>query len=265
MNVDVVAVAARSIASQRTDRLVYVFMATLFVVVAVVGFGPRLFATLEGARPVEAPLVHVHAVLMGSWLLLLLAQTSLVATDRTRLHQTLGQVSFVLAPSMLIVMLVLTITPYYLFFTGEPPATTPDPVLTARRVAFTLLVQGRDALLFAIFYAWAVRARRTSPETHKRMMLMATFVVLDAAVGRMEWLPTGYSGMAGDTSYAVINIFQLLLLVPVIVYDVMRFGHIHRAYVIGVGLFLLFIIALQAAWDSMWWQRTVAASLGFDS
>jgi hypothetical protein len=43
---------------------------------------------------------------MGSWLLLFLAQTSLVATDRRELHQRLGQVSFVLAPLMLILVVV---------------------------------------------------------------------------------------------------------------------------------------------------------------
>jgi hypothetical protein len=264
MNVEVMTVPARFVASHRADRLVYIFMATLFILVAAVGFGPRLFATLEGARPVEAPLVHVHAFLMGFWLLLLLAQTSLVATDRRQLHQTLGQVSFVLAPLMLILMVALTVTPYYVFFAGGPPAATLDPVVVGRRVAFTLFVQGRDALLFAILYSWAVRARRASLETHKRMMVMATFVVLDAAVGRMDWLPHGYSGVGGDTSYAVVNVYQLLLLVPVIVYDVLRFGRVHRAYVFGVGLFLLFIVVLFAVWNSALWHRTAAAVMGLD-
>jgi len=123
MSVEVNSVFAGRVASHRADRLVYGFMAMLFILVAAVGFGPRLFATLEGTRPVEAPLVHVHAVLMGSWLLLFLAQSSLVATDRRQLHQRLGQVSFVLAPLMLILMVVLTVTPYCVFFGGEPLAT----------------------------------------------------------------------------------------------------------------------------------------------
>jgi hypothetical protein len=123
-------------------------------------------------------------------------------------------------------------------------------------------VQGRDALLFAILYWWAVRVRRTAPETHKRMMVMATFVVLDGAVGRIGWSP-GYKGLTSDTSYAVVNVYQLLLLVPVLAYDVVRFGRVHRAYVIGIGLFVWSILGLFAVWNSTWWQRTVAAVFGF--
>ena len=93
---------------------------------------------------------------------------------------------------MLILMVVLTVTPYYVFFGGEPPATPPDPVLVGRRVAFTLLV-------------------------------------------------------------------------PVLAYDAVKFGRIHRAHVIGIGLFLLSILGFFAVWNSTWWQRTVAAVFGFDN
>jgi hypothetical protein len=37
------------------------------------------------------------------------------------------------------------------------------------------------ATMFAVFYTWAVLARRTAPETHKRLVVMATLVLLSAA------------------------------------------------------------------------------------
>jgi hypothetical protein len=199
---------------------------------------------------------------MASWLLLLLAQTSLMATGRGALHQTLGRISFVLAPLMLGMMLLLTFRLYYVLFTAGADALGPPPPLedAARRVAFSLFVQGRAAVLFAIFYAWAILARRASPETHKRMMMLATFAVIDAALGRMSWLP-GYGG-APDQSYTIIHLYQLLLLAPAVVYDLVRFGRVHKAYLIGIGLFLPFAVATHVLWNLPVWRRAVGAALG---
>jgi hypothetical protein len=52
-----------------------------------------------------------------------------------------------------------------------------------------LLVQIRSIVLFPTFFIWALRTRRTDPEMHKRMMLLATLMLLDAAIARMNWLP----------------------------------------------------------------------------
>jgi len=166
----------------------------------------------------------------------------------------------VLAPLMLVMMLMLTFRVYYIFFTAGPSALGPTPPLdvVARGVGFSLFVQGRAAVLFAVFYVWAVLARRTAPETHKRMMLLATFAVIDAALGRMSWLP-GYSDTSG---YTIIHAYQLLLLAPAIVYDIARFGRVHKAYWLGIGLFLPFVVADYAAWHSPAWRSAVGVVFG---
>jgi hypothetical protein len=260
MSVEAVSLTSQLDAAQRADRLFYVFMAALFVVIAAIGFAPNSVAILSGARPSPPAIVHVHAAVMAAWLILLLVQTSLMATGRRALHQALGRVSFVLAPLMLVMMLMLTFRLYYVFFTAGPSALGPPPPLevAARNVAFSLFVQGRAALLFAVFYAWAVLTRRSSSETHKRMMLLATFAVIDAGLGRMSWLP-GYTETSG---YTVIHLYQLLLLAPAIVYDIVRFGRVHRAYWIGIGLFVPFVVADYVAWSSQGWQRAVGTVFG---
>ena len=59
------------------DRWIYVFMAAWFIVIVLVGFIPdammKVAMVKAGARPPFPPILHVHAVLMGSFLLLLLA------------------------------------------------------------------------------------------------------------------------------------------------------------------------------------------------
>jgi hypothetical protein len=46
--------------------------------------------------------VHIHGLVFTSWVLLFLAQTILVATDRTDLHRKLGAGGAVLAALLLI-------------------------------------------------------------------------------------------------------------------------------------------------------------------
>jgi hypothetical protein len=92
------------------------------------------------------------------------------------------------------------------------------------------------------------------------MMLLATLVVIDAAIGRMTWLP----GNDAQVSYDMAHVYQLLLIVPALIFDLVRFGRIHRAYVLGLGLLLPWIIATSFLWNSPWWLRTAAALMGVE-
>ena len=75
------------------DRWIYVFTAASFVAVVLAGFIPsslgKIAAVQAGERPPFPPVLHMHAVLMGSFLLLLLSQTWLIATGRASSHGAL--------------------------------------------------------------------------------------------------------------------------------------------------------------------------------
>ena len=76
------------------DRWIFVFMAAWFIAIVLAGFIPdsimKVGMVQAGARPPFPIVLHMHAVLMGSFLLLLLAQTVLMATGRRALHMRLG-------------------------------------------------------------------------------------------------------------------------------------------------------------------------------
>src|SRR5437868_14131513 len=99
------------------DRWIYVFTAASFVVITLVGFIPdalmKVAMVQAGQRPPFPVVMHLHAVMMGSFLLLLLAQTWLMATGRNEYHMRLGVAAFVLAPALVIVGAVLAPTMYY--------------------------------------------------------------------------------------------------------------------------------------------------------
>ena len=228
---------------------IFLGMALLFLATAVVGFGPRSAAIVTGASPVPPLVVHVHAALMVTWLLLLVTQTSLVATGRLRLHRTLGVLSLGVAVALLLALISVAVVRY-----GQLTELGLGPF-----VSNILFLQIRSIVLFPTFYLWAIAARQTAPETHKRMMLLATLMLLDAAIARMGWLP----GASTVSTYDGVHAYLLLLLVPALVYDLLRYGRVHRAYVIGLALLLPWIVVTHFLWNAPWWHATATALMGY--
>lgn len=89
------------------DRWIYVFTAASFIVITLTGFIPdslrKIAAVQAGERPPFPLILHMHAVLMGSFLMFLLAQTTLMATGRGNLHRRLGIAAFALAAVFVVV------------------------------------------------------------------------------------------------------------------------------------------------------------------
>ena len=98
------------------DRWIFVFMAAFFIAIVLAGFVPSSLAKIEavrtGARPPFPLILHFHAVLMGSFLLLLLAQTTLAATGKIHLHRQLGLAAFMIVPALVLVGFILVPTIY---------------------------------------------------------------------------------------------------------------------------------------------------------
>jgi hypothetical protein len=211
----------------RIDRNFYAFMAMLFAATAIAGFTPNSIAILSATKTNPPLLIHFHAAAMSSWLLLLAAQATLVASNKTHIHKRLGMVSVVLAPIIVMLMLAIKIP---LFLDGDF-ATTTGGVIQIKRIS-----------LFSIFYVWAFLSRRTDSAAHKRLMFLATLVVIDAAFNRLLWLPT----FGFENFRAVRNAYQLLLLAPLLVYDILKLGRIHRVNIIGSCLVIAFMIVARA-------------------
>ena len=236
------------LARRRAGVTIHTFTVALFVATAVVGFAPRSASILSGTMPVPPLAVHVHAFLMTAWIVLFAVQAGLMAGGKPQLHRSLGVASFVLAPALLAGLVGVTIVRYH-------------DLTEAGIGAFAsniLFLQIRSIVLFPLFYVWAIAVRRTDVETHKRLLILATFVLLDAAVARHTWLP-GHDVMA---SYDPVHGYWLLLLVPALVHDVLRLGRVHRAYVIGLALILPCVIATHFVWNSARWHAIAAALMG---
>jgi hypothetical protein len=243
------------------DRWIFVFMAAWFIVVTLVGFVPDsiglVAATRAGIRPPIPFILHVHAVLMGSLLLLLLAQTILMARGRPEVHRRLGRAMLVLAPVIFIVWLVLVPTIYHQYWHA---AHSPGAALPVRKLAAALddifLGQVRVAILFPLFIYLGLRARTSDLAMHKRMMILAIATVLPPALARMWWLPRPLPGLMS------FDLYVLLIVSPMLVWDLVRTRRVPRAYIVWLGCYALVSLPAYALTGSPWWHATVPRLMG---
>lgn len=246
------------------DRWIYVFMAASFVIYALAGFIPasldKMAMVEAGQRPPFPLVMHVHAALMGAFLLLLLVQSTLVATGRRQLHQTIGVAGLAIGPALVIVGFILVPTMYQQVWGGmqaAPPPIQAEMQQGLRAFDNIMLMQIRIGILFPIFLAIALLARRTDSGLHKRMMLLSVAPALPAAFDRMAWLPTSL-----PASPLSPDLYTLAAIAPMLLWDVFRTRTLHKAYVIWLALFLGASLVVHLLWDSEWWHATAPKLVG---
>lgn len=245
------------------DRWIYVIMAAWFILAVLTGFVPdsleKMAAVEAGQRPPFPLVMHAHAVLMGSFLLVLLAQATLVATGRQAFHQKLGLAAVVLGASLIVVGFILVPTMYQSLagmLQVAPPEAQADIRAGLRGFDNIMLIQLRVGFLFAVLFTIAVLARRRDSGLHKRMMFLAVSMALAAAFDRISWLPTSM-----PQSPLTTDLYPILAVAPMFIWDVVRTRTVHKAYLIWLALVVPTSIAVHALWDSPWWH-TIAPRIG---
>jgi uncharacterized membrane protein YozB (DUF420 family) len=226
------------LAARATERLrdhrFFTGMALAAALVAFVGFAPSYYLrAFADAAPLRT-LVHLHGMAATAWMLLFVAQTSLVSAGRTDLHRRLGIAGFVAAALFIVVGYATAITAAQL---GVTPPGGPPPL------AFLAVPLG-TLLSFAVLAALGLSQRRDR-ETHKRLMLLATIALLPPAFARMRWLGFGGPPVAiGGTC---------LLVLTCLAYDRAAHGRIHPAFLWGGVLLMLSLPARFALTRSETW------------
>ena len=246
------------------DRWIFVFMAVWFIAIVLAGFIPdsmmKVALVRAGERPPFPAVLHVHAVLMGSFLLLLLTQTVMMATGRKALHMQIGLVGMALAAALVVVGAILAPTMYHQLWdsahSGAPGAMEKfGPGLPIWENI--LLVQIRIGVLFALFMAIAFKARANEAGMHKRMMFLATVMALPAGIDRIPWLP--HTMPASPLS---IDLYTVAAISPMLAWDVIRNHRVHEAYWIWFSVTIPCAIIVNIMWDTPWWHQTARAIMG---
>jgi hypothetical protein len=219
------------------DRFFYTGMAMAAAVAVFVGFAPTYYLRPYFQTTSLAPLLRLHGLVFTAWILLLVTQTSLVAAGRTDLHRRLGFAGAALAGLMVVIGLTTAIV------SGRRDlAAGSDEALSFLTTPFT------DMLVFLVLVAAAIRYRRRA-ETHKRLMLLATISILDAAVAR--W-PLALIATSPFAFFVLTDVF----IAVAVVYDVVSRRRVHPAYVWGGMLIvasqpLRLMVGQTSAWGAV--------------
>ena len=220
-----------------TARHFYVRIAAAAVAVAVIGFAPTYWLPLVRGTLNVPPIAHVHATVFYGWMLLFLLQTWFAANRRLTRHRAWGVFGVALVTTMCFVGMGTAIT--------SLKQSTADGFGAASQ-AFTIVPVSGIVFFAALFTLALLKVKQL--ESHKRLMLVATVSLLQAAVGRwfVLFLAPGTLG-GGPVSPPPVFVTILpglvsdLLIVAAMVHDQRTTGRVHRVYWIAGGA----LVALQ--------------------
>jgi hypothetical protein len=213
----------------------YLCMSLMIAVVAVYGFSHTIGQNLLHASPIPPFILTIHAFVFPGWVLFFILQSALVRSRNVRLHRTLGWFGVALAVGIL-VLGYLTATGMDRFHTEGPNDTEPP--------AF-LIIQLMDLSSFAIPFALAVYWRRR-PEFHRRLMLIASCGLTDAAFGRFPQIPLAFSP-GGVDALILLGILR----------DLIVDRRVHKVYLYAFPLLIVFQLFCVHTYlhASPWWVR----------
>jgi uncharacterized membrane protein YozB (DUF420 family) len=229
---------------QRTDpdRNAYLVFIALVWVGVLSGFGIESFQHVS-KHGLDYPLiVHFHAVVFVSFLVLFTTQAVLIRTGREDLHKRLGMAG----AALVAVMLVL----------GPATAITSDAVDYAKHGVTPefLAVQFIDMTFFGTMVGAALLLRHR-PAAHKRLMLMALLYISNAGFSR--YLNAIAAAPIKDPFWNdMVGIYLGgdVLMLGLGAYDLITRRRLHPAYLIALASAICLQLTARAGLYSPAWK-----------
>jgi FtsH-binding integral membrane protein len=229
---------------RRFDHFFFSAMALLMLATVFWGFAATYYLAGVFHAPLPAFILHLHGAAFSCWILLLVAQTSLVAAGRVDIHRRLGIAGFLLA-CLMVILGVLAATNSLVRNAGPPG-------LDAK---VFYIVPLTDMLIFSTLIFFAFRSR-SHPAAHKRLIFVGTVALMIAPIARWPIWSHRDPLKAALCSY----VFLLIL----VAYDLWSTRRVHRA-TIWAGAFLVVVqqiripIAHTATWHAFaTWVLSIA-------
>ena len=227
-------------ATRRTTRPVfYLALACVYVLITVIGFSRRYFLPLSDGSFTAPAIVHVHGIITLGWVGFVVLQSALVATGRTSLHRSLGMAGIALGALLVFTATELVLLQLARGLKGDGPA--------PREFAALML---STLVLIATLFGTAI-AQVNRPEIHKRLMTLATIVILTPALARIIQLGAPSLSRLARNDLAVCASDALAL--GVIIIDARWRGRPHPAYLLGgAGIVAVQLAALLLRSTPLW-------------
>ena len=220
---------------KRTDDYFFAGLSLLILAAVFLGFARSYYLAGTVRAHLPSAIIHIHAVIFSSWIVLFITQIALVSAGRVGLHRKLGIVGVFLACLMVIFGVLAAVDEARRHFV--PPGGVNSPTMLA--------IQAMELSVFAFLVAWGIRLRRDGA-AHKRLLTIATFVFLGPAVSR--W-PFAFILQFPPSTGLVIDAFLL----SVVVFDLVTLRKIHRATIWSSLTVVLMVPAMFALGGTSFW------------
>jgi hypothetical protein len=259
MTAEAIAGAAPGVTAARRTRF-YLWMAVAMAATAFLGFAPTYWAPLAQGVPEKIGVLAVHGALFFGWTLFVVYQAWLVASGRVARHRDVGIIGVSLATAMVIFGVLAAIN-----------SATRASAINAREAGEAFTIVPLSAMLsFSVFVVAGI-LNSGRPEWHKRLMLAATAVILEAPIARpfvvyvvMGGHPPPFQGTVGLAGLggppppvmAVLPpaLIGLLFIVAGMVRDWRALGKVHPAYLWAGGFALSVLVVRGPFSDTQLWH-----------
>ena len=223
------------------DKYFYFAMSLLVAAIVVWGFSHTINENLFHATLPRPFLLWIHAAAFSTWVVFFILQSTLIRTHHVRVHRSLGWFGAALGT----IMVPLGIT---------------TAIVMARFDTVRLHQPGADAFLIEPFFDMLAFGTclglavlwRKKPEYHRRLIFIATCVLLDAAFGRILYL------FNHNLFFPCLDAVILLGVVR----DLLVNRRIHVVYRIALPVLMVSQAFVNFTWrDASGWWLNIAHSI----
>lgn len=138
----------------------------ILLALTLVGFGDNLFTDIHQPSNSQ-PRFIVHGLFSLGWMLILVTQAGLVRAGNVRLHRRIGTAAVLAFAGVALSTVYL----FWVVWKGWDPM---PPHIRANRILL-------PAAALMVWLGWANRRR---PDVHKRLMLLATLLLMEPVISR---------------------------------------------------------------------------------
>jgi hypothetical protein len=206
------------------DRVFFTIVSTAIAASVFAGFAPTFYLADAAAREL-APAARLHGLAGTAWVALLVVQPALSALRRVKWHRTVGRAAPYVAAAF------VTSGAFVIAGVERSHGAEPLGVFAAH-----LFANGAPLAAYACYVALGYRLRNRDAASHKRWLLLASIVLLPAALGRL------FDRL--DLAAWTVPVYLACTLLNA-GYDRLAYGRAHRVALSGAAV----LIAIELTTD----------------
>ncbi len=205
----------------------YFLILILFIAL---GFYYPYFSLFPGFKSVTAT-IHIHAISLMIWTLILIAQPILIRYKKYRAHKILGRVTYFLVPLVILTFFGVMRQQYY---EGLERNLSSAQSLKALFVSFT------QAISIIIFYVLAIiKVHKGNIAAHMRYMICLFLQFIPPTFGRTLAYWLGLRQVYTNTIAVLVSVFIIIILIAA---DKKR-KTVFTPYVVALSLYFVFNVS----------------------